>query len=62
MYLAYPHSGGITVTDSQGLSPYSMCRLNRQQLVPDSIVIPLMSRTLISGIIAQLHFVVKNFL
>jgi len=26
MYLTYPLKGGITVTDSQGLSPYSMCR------------------------------------
>ena len=25
-YLTYPLQGGITVTDSQGVSPYSVCR------------------------------------
>ena len=29
MYLTYPHAEGITVTDSQGFSPYSMDRGGR---------------------------------
>ena len=53
MYLTYPLSGGITVTDSQGLSPYSMCRKTGSSPIPDSIVIPLTSVPLISGIIAH---------
>ena len=28
-YLTYPLQGGITVTDSQGFSPYSVCRASR---------------------------------
>ena len=32
MYLTYPRLGGITVTDSQGLSPYSMRRTGGSSL------------------------------
>ena len=32
MYLTYPFQKGITVTDSQGLSPYSVAARTRLQL------------------------------
>ncbi len=37
MYLTYPLYRGITVTDSQGLSPYSMDRRSGLQLAPYQI-------------------------